>query len=79
MQIIINPAYHNPRGVRKVYRMLERELRFKNIRFSDKTRGARKIEKKNCIDISVFSYENKKKYGIYASRNTFKNMLISYF
>ena len=43
---------------------------FKEIKFSVKIRDIPKIVEKNCI--SAFGYENKAKFSIYVSKNTFK-------
>ena len=40
-------------------------------------RDIHKIERNNYICIGVFGYENKKKYAIYVSRNTFKRHVYS--
>ena len=37
-----------------------------------KVRDIHKIEKRNCINISVFVYQNKEKYLIYVLNNAFK-------
>ena len=42
------------------------------MKFPAKIRDIHKTEKKNCISISIFDYENKQKYPNYVSRNTFK-------
>ena len=41
---------------------------FKDIKFPVKVKDNHKIERKNSIGISVFGYENKKKYPIYVSK-----------
>ena len=33
------------------------------------------MEKKNCIHISVFGYENVQKFPMYVSKNTFKRVV----
>ena len=42
------------------------------MKFAVKISDIHKIEKKNCIRISVFGYEKKEKYPLYVSKNTFK-------
>ena len=59
--------------IRKICKDFARELDFKDIKFSVKTRGIHKIVKKNSITIPISGYQNKQKYPIYVSRNTFKN------
>ena len=44
----------------------------KDIKFIVKVRDILKTEKHNSIGISVFGYENKEKYPIYVSNNTFR-------
>ena len=46
----------------------EKKLDFKDIKFPLKIRDIHKIEKKNCIGISVFGYENKEKRPISVSK-----------
>ena len=58
----LHPADHYTRRIRKFYRMFERELDFKGIKFSVKISDIHKIEKQNCMGISPFGYENKVKY-----------------
>ena len=61
----LHPADHNPRRIRKADKDFSETLDFEEIRFPLKIRDFHKIERKNCIDISVFCYENKEKYTIY--------------
>ena len=48
--------------------IINEKLAFKDIKFQVKFRDIHKIEKNNCIDISVFGYENKEKHPIYVSK-----------
>ena len=61
---------------------MARELDFKDIKFPVEIKNILKIEKNNSIVISVFGYENKDKFTIYASKKKInavnKNMLIYY-
>ena len=68
----LHTSDHNPRTIRMVDKYFTRELDFKDIKLPVKIRDIHKVEKKNCICISVFNHENKEKYLIYVSRNTFK-------
>ena len=64
-----NPAdHHYPARITKADKKYENRLDFKDIKFPLKTKNIYKIEKKNYIWISVFSYENKVKYPIYVSK-----------
>ena len=64
--------------IRKVDRLSGDETNFIYIKFLVKIKDIQKVKKrKNSISISVFGYENKKKYPIYVSKNVLKkNMLI---
>ena len=62
----LDPADHNPARITKADKDFAKELDFKNIKLLFKVRD--KIEKKNSISISVFSYENKLWYPIYVSK-----------
>ena len=68
----LHPADLHPARIRKVDKDFSRALDFKDIKFPVKIRDIHKIEKRNCIAISIFGYENKEKYPIYASKSTFK-------
>ena len=50
--------------LQKLKKIFLKRLDFKDIQFAVKARAIHKI-KKNLIGISVFGYENKKKYPIY--------------
>ena len=67
----LHPADHHPARIRKVDKDFVIELYFKDIKFPIKVKDIHKIEKNNSIDISVFGFENKEKYPIYTSKNTF--------
>ena len=58
--------------MRKIHKDFARKLEFKDIRFPVKIRDIHKIEKENYISVSVFGYENRAKFSIYVSKNTFK-------
>ena len=68
----LHPVDHHPARIRKVDRMFEEELDFTDKKFPIKIRDIHRIEKKNCISINVFEYENKEKYLLYVPKNTFK-------
>ena len=63
----LHPAYHNPRRIARADRLSRDELDFEDIKFPVKIKDTHKIEKKNSIGISVFSYENKESYPTYVS------------
>ena len=51
---------------------LPKELKHSRKDFIVKIRDIHKIEKKDCIIISVFGFGNREKFPIYVSKNTFK-------
>ena len=57
--------------IRKIDQDFASELAFKDIKFPAKSRNIQKVEKKNCISISIFGYENKENFSIYISKNAF--------
>ena len=65
---IQNPPNHHPARITKSDKDFVKKLDFKDIKFPAKVREIHEIEKKNCINISVFSYENKEKQPIYVSK-----------
>ena len=74
-----HPADRHSARIEKIDKDFAKELDFKDIKFPIKIRDTPKIEKNNCIDISVFGYENKGKYSIYISKKRFSNdIFISY-
>ena len=64
----LNPIDHNPVRITKVDKDFGKKLYFKDIKFQVKVSDIHKIEKKKCIGIGVFVYENIEKYPIYVSR-----------
>ena len=57
----LNLADRNPAKITRANKDFAKKLDFKN-------RDTHKIEKKNCIGISVFGYENMEKHPIYLSK-----------
>ena len=66
----LHPADYYPTRIWQADKIFKAELDFKDIKFPVKVRGILKIEKKNCINISIFGYKYKEKYPIYVSGNT---------
>ena len=65
-------ADHDPARIRKVDKKFAKKLDFKDIKFAVKITDIHKIEKKNCISIIIFGYEEKEKCLINVPKNTFK-------
>ena len=53
-----------------------KKIDFKGIKFPVKIRDIRKIERKNLISISVFSYENKEKYPMQVLKKCFEKKYV---
>ena len=72
--------FHNPNRIRKVDKVFEDGLVFKDIKISSQNKRISVNWKKNYFGSSVFGYENKGKYPIYVPRKNVlkKNMLIYY-
>ena len=68
----VHTAGHNLRKTRKDDKDFSKMFDFKDKKFPFKIRDIHKIEKKNCIDISVFGYGKKEKHPIYMSKKYFK-------
>ena len=64
----LHPSDHYPRRSRKIDKLYGFKLNFKNKKLPVKVRDIRNIERKNFFDISVFGYEDKRKYIIYVSK-----------
>ena len=60
----LNPANYHLARTTKADKEFSKKLDFKYIKFPVKIRDIHKIEKKNSIGISFFSYENKGKHPI---------------
>ena len=71
----LHPAEHHPTRIRKIDEILADELDFENIKFPVKIKDIHKIKKNNCVNISVFGYENKKKQ-IYLSKKCYEDKLV---
>ena len=54
-------SHYHPARIRKVDNNFEKNFDFKDMTFPAKIRDSLKIEKKNCMSISVAGYENKEK------------------
>ena len=57
----LHPANHIPRKIRKDEKDFSSKPDLKDLKFAVKIGDIHKIEKKNCIGISVFGYEKKRK------------------
>ena len=63
----LNPEDNYPARIRKTDKLFGHELDFEDIEFPAKITDIYRIEKKYSIATSVFGYENKEKYPIYAN------------
>ena len=68
----LNPADYHAARITKADKDIAKKLDLENIKFPVKLREIHKTERKNSIDISVFSYVNKEKYRIYVSKKCCK-------
>ena len=57
---------------KKIDKDFARKPEFEDIKFPVAIRDIHKISKMNYISVSIFVYESKEKYPIYASKNTFR-------
>ena len=71
-----HPADHNPKRIRKMCKLYGYKLDFKDTKFPIKVRDIHKIERKNSIDISLFGYEDMRKYPIYVSKIVLRNKYV---
>ena len=68
----LNPADPNRTRITKADKDFPHRLDFRDIKLPVKTRDILKIGKKNSVSISVFDYENKVRYPIYASKKCYE-------
>ena len=74
---LLNSADPNPARITKVDKEFAKMLGFKGTKFPVKIRDIHEIEKNNSINVSVFSYENKRNMQFMYQKNVVKkNMLI---
>ena len=64
---ILKSFKHYPSRITKADKDFAKKLDFKDLKLPINVRDIHKIEKKSCIGISVFGYENKKNRQIYVS------------
>ena len=64
----LHPTDHNLKRIRKVGKLYGNKLDFKDIKVPVRVRNIHETERKNSIGISVFGYEDMKKYSIYVSK-----------
>ena len=69
---VFTSCRQNPPRMRKSDKDLKRELDFKDIKFLVKIKDIHKVQKKNCISISVLGFENEKKFPICISKKYLK-------
>ena len=75
----LNPADHHPATIKKVGRIFECKLDFKNIKFSIKYRDIHRIERKITASVLAFLFMKKRKNRCFMCQKMLtKNMLIHY-
>ena len=72
----LNPENHHPARIAKAGKDFAKTLDFVDTNFPIEIRDIHKMENKNSIRISLFSYENKEKRPIYASKNCCKEKYV---
>ena len=72
------PVDKSSARIRKINKDFRRKLDFKDIKFPIKIRDIRKIEKKHCVNISVFGYGNRQKLLVFVSKIFLRGMSIYY-
>ena len=65
----------SPAIMRIAVKDFARKFDFKDLKCPIKIKDIYKVEKKNCIVISVFRYENRQKFPTYLSKNIFKKQV----
>ena len=71
----LNPQEKYPQRIKKVDKAYVENLDYSGIEFPVEVKQYNKIEKQNSIRINVFSYENKKPFPIYVSKEKYENCL----
>ena len=69
----VNPLYKNHQRITKADTKMVNDLDYEGIEFHVSKKDYCKIEKKNNIDINVFSYENNFIYTVYVSGQIFED------
>ena len=72
----LNPENHHPARIAKGGKDFAKTLDFVDTNFPIEIRDIHKMENKNSIRISLFSYENKEKRPIYVSKNCCKEKYV---
>ena len=67
----LHPADHHPARITNADKGFAKKFDFKDIKFPVKVRDKNKMERKNPIGISVFSFENKENNPIYMKKIMF--------
>ena len=72
---ILNPQEKYPQRIKKVDKAYVENLDYSGIEFPVEVKQCNKLEKQNSIRINVFSYENKKPFPVYVSKEKYENCL----
>lgn len=71
----LNPQEKYPQRIKKVDKAYVENLDYSGIEFPVEVKQYNKIEKQNSIRINVFSYENKKPFPVYVSKEKYENTM----
>ena len=71
--MVSHPQDKNPQRIKKSDKTLVGELDYTEIEFPVTIKQFNKIEKKNNININVFSYEDKQPYPVYVSKEKYED------
>ena len=72
---ILNPQEKYPQRIKKVDQAYVENLDYSGIEFPVEVKQCNKLDKQNSIRINVFSYENKKPFPVYVSKEKYENCL----
>ena len=71
----LNPQEKYPQRIKRVDKAYVENLDYSGIEFPVEVKQYNKIEKQNSIRINVFSYENKKPFPVYVSKEKYENTM----
>ena len=71
----LNPQEKDSQRIKRDDKQYIEKLNYKDVIFPVSQKHYNKIEKQNCIKISVFGYEEKQPYPIHISKETFEDQM----